>query len=281
MKVFIIGVGLIGGSLAKDLKSIGDFQITGIDKNKLNLNFALKDGIIDRLGKINEINKANIVILSVDVESAIDLLPKILTLINNNCLVIDFGSTKGELCSLVSDHPKRNQFLATHPIAGKENSGPQHASSYLFKDKIQIICESDKTRKDLFDLAKSIFNQIGMNLRYMEPNENDKNMAYVSHLSHISSFMLGKTVLEIEKTKNIIDLAGSGFESTVRLAKSSPEMWAPIFKQNKKNVTKALDDYINNLLDFKKKILNNEFDDLKNQMKAINNLTKILNRNKQ
>ena len=281
MKVFIIGVGLIGGSLAKDLKSIGDFQLTGIDKNKLNLNFALKDGIIDRLGKINEINKANIVILSVDVESAIDLLPKILTLINNNCLVIDFGSTKGKLCSLVSDHPKRNQFLATHPIAGKENSGPQHASSYLFKDKIQIICESDKTRKDLFDLAKSIFNQIGMNLRYMEPNENDKNMAYVSHLSHISSFMLGKTVLEIEKTKNIIDLAGSGFESTVRLAKSSPEMWAPIFKQNKKNVTKALDDYINNLLDFKKKILNNEFDDLKNQMKAINNLTKILNRNKQ
>ena len=281
MKVFIIGVGLIGGSLAKDLKSIGDFQITGIDKNKLNLNFALKDGIIDRLGKINEINKANIVILSVDVKSAIDLLPKILTLINNNCLVIDFGSTKGKLCSLVSDHPKRNQFLATHPIAGKENSGPQHASSYLFKDKIQIICESDKTRKDLFDLAKSIFNQIGMNLRYMEPNENDKNMAYVSHLSHISSFMLGKTVLEIEKTKNIIDLAGSGFESTVRLAKSSPEMWAPIFKQNKKNVTKALDDYINNLLDFKKKILKNEFDDLKNQMKEINNLTKILNRNKQ
>lgn len=281
MKVFIIGVGLIGGSLAKDLKSIGDFQITGIDKNKLNLNFALKDGIIDRLGKINEINKANIVILSVDVESAIDLLPKILTLINNNCLVIDFGSTKGKLCSLVSDHPKRNQFLATHPIAGKENSGPQHASSYLFKDKIQIICESDKTRKDLFDLAKSIFNQIGMNLRYMEPNENDKNMAYVSHLSHISSFMLGKTVLEIEKTKNIIDLAGSGFESTVRLAKSSPEMWAPIFKQNKKNVIKALDDYINNLLDFKKKILKNEFDDLKNQMKEINNLTKILNRNKQ
>lgn len=281
MKVFIIGVGLIGGSLAKDLKSIGDFQITGIDKNKLNLNFALKDGIIDRLGKINEINKANIVILSVDVESAIDLLPKILTLINNNCLVIDFGSTKGKLCSLVSDHPKRNQFLATHPIAGKENSGPQHASSYLFKDKIQIICESDKTRKDLFDLAKSIFNQIGMNLRYMEPNENDKNMAYVSHLSHISSFMLGKTVLEIEKTKNIIDLAGSGFESTVRLAKSSPEMWAPIFKQNKKNVTKTLDDYINNLLDFKKKILKNEFDDLKNQMKEINKLTKILNRNKQ
>ena len=281
MKVFIIGVGLIGGSLAKDLKSIGDFQITGIDKNKLNLNFALKDGIIDRLGKINEINKANIVILSVDVESAVDLLPKILTLINNNCLVIDFGSTKGKLCSLVSDHPKRNQFLATHPIAGKENSGPQNAINYLFKDKIQIICESDKTRKDLFDLAKSIFNQIGMNLRYMEPDENDKNMAYVSHLSHISSFMLGKTVLKIEKTKNIIDLAGSGFESTVRLAKSSPEMWAPIFKQNKKNVTKALDDYINNLLDFKKKILNNEFDDLKNQMKAINNLTKILNRNKQ
>ena len=281
MKVFIIGVGLIGGSLAKDLKSIGDFQITGIDKNKLNLNFALKNGIIDRLGKINEIIKANIVILGVDVESAIDLLPKILTLINNNCLVIDFGSTKGKLCSLVSDHPKRNQFLATHPIAGKENSGPQHASSYLFKDKIQIICESNKTRKDLFDLAKSIFNQIGMNLRYMEPNENDKNMAYVSHLSHISSFMLGKTVLEIEKTKNIIDLAGSGFESTVRLAKSSPEMWAPIFKQNKKNVTKALDDYINNLLDFKKKILKNEFDDLKNQMKEINKLTKILNRNKQ
>ncbi len=280
MKVFIIGVGLIGGSIAKDLINLEDYEIIGIDKNKLNIKYALNDGIINRSGDINEIIKADLILLTVDVESAIDLLPKILKLVNNNCLVIDFGSTKSKLCSLVSNHPKRNQFLATHPIAGKENSGPEYAINDLFKDKIQIICEVGKTRKDLFDWAKSIFNRLGMILRYMEPDENDKNMAYVSHLSHITSFMLGKTVLEIEKTKNIVDLAGSGFDSTVRLAKSSPEMWAPIFKQNKNNITKTLDDYIKNLKDFKKKLLKNEFDELKNQMKEINKLTEILNRNK-
>lgn len=280
MKVFIIGVGLIGGSIAKDLINLEDYEIIGIDKNKLNIKYALNDGIINRSGDITEIIKADLILLTVDVESAIDLLPKILKLVNNNCLVIDFGSTKSKLCSLVSNHPKRNQFLATHPIAGKENSGPEYAINDLFKDKIQIICEVGKTRKDLFDWAKSIFNRLGMILRYMEPDENDKNMAYVSHLSHITSFMLGKTVLEIEKTKNIVDLAGSGFDSTVRLAKSSPEMWAPIFKQNKNNITKTLDDYIKNLKDFKKKLLKNEFDELKNQMKEINKLTEILNRNK-
>ena len=280
MKVYIIGVGLIGGSIAKDLINLEDYEIIGIDKNKLNIKYALNEGIIHRSGNINEIIKADLILLTVDVESAIDLLPKILKLVNNNCLVIDFGSTKSKLCSLVSNHPKRNQFLATHPIAGKENSGPEYAINDLFKDKIQIICEVGKTRKDLFDWAKSIFNRLGMILRYMEPDENDKNMAYVSHLSHITSFMLGKTVLEIEKTKNIVDLAGSGFDSTVRLAKSSPEMWAPIFKQNKNNITKTLDDYIKNLKDFKKKLLKNKFDELKNQMKEINKLTEILNRNK-
>jgi len=201
-----------------------------------------------------------------------------LSSIKENALVWDVGSTKEKLCAMISEHPKRNQFLATHPIAGKENSGPEYAIEGMFADKIQIICESYKTRDDLLEWSKSIFISLGMRLRFMEAKENDSSMAYVSHLSHISSFMLAKTVLETKKINNILDLAGSGFESTVRLAKSSPDMWAPIFQQNRENVIETLDVYIHNLLNFKQYLIDKDYQSLHEQMKTTNTLTNILNR---
>jgi prephenate dehydrogenase len=278
----VIGLGLIGGSFALNLKSLyPDFNIIGIDKNNNHLEEALKLGLVDKKGSLIDIHDSDLVVLAVPVNAALKLLPYILDNLGEKSLVIDMGSTKEAICNLVENHPRRSQFLANHPIAGTEFSGPKAAHVELFNGKTNIICDIEKTDEKLYKPVIKILEAIGLKLTYMNSKDHDKHIAYVSHLSHISSFMLGKTVLEIEKTKNIIDLAGSGFESTVRLAKSSPEMWAPIFKQNKKNVTKALDDYINNLLDFKKKILKNEFDNLKNQMKEINKLTKILNRNKQ
>src|SRR5690606_12987190 len=171
--------------------------------------------------------------------------------VKDDCLVIDTGSTKSRVCNLLKGHPQRRNFLAAHPIAGTEYSGPQAAIPNLFRNKTMIICEVEKTAFKLQERALELFQKLGMRIRYMDANSHDKHIAYVSHLSHISSFMLGKTVLEKEKNeRDIFDMAGSGFASTVRLAKSSPAMWTPIFKENKENVLETLKEYILNLTHF-------------------------------
>ncbi len=197
--------------------------------------------------------------------------------VNDNALIMDFGSTKTAICQQVALHSKRGQFLATHPIAGTEYSGPAAALSDLFKDKIQILCEIHKTRPDLLEWAQDWFKKIGMKLREMDPVEHDQHITYVSHLSHITSYMLGKTVMEKEKDQSaIFDMAGSGFSSTVRLAKSSPNMWVPIFKQNKENISKTLSQYINNLNQFKQLLDADKFDELHEQILEINKIRLIL-----
>ena len=168
--------------------------------------------------------------------------------------------------------------MASHPIAGTEYSGPEAAISGLFEGKTNIICEVEKTAFKLQEKALKLFESLGMRIRYMNPEAHDKHIAYVSHLSHISSFMLGKTVIEKEKNeRDIFDMAGSGFASTVRLAKSSPEMWAPIFKQNKENVIETLEEYINNLKQFKELMEKDDFDAIYNEMKDTNYIKQILN----
>jgi len=279
MKIYIIGIGLIGGSMAMDLKTIiQGIEVVGIDANKKHANQALELGIIDRIGTLDNVAEADRVILSIPVKESLALLPKLLDQLHSHALLWDVGSTKEQLCELIANHSKRDQFLAAHPIAGNEFSGPQAAHRDLFNGKPQILCESNKTRPDLLTWAKRTFREMGMYLRFMEAAEHDKHMAYVSHLSHISSFMLGKTVLEKEEDENnIFDLAGSGFESTVRLAKSSPEMWTPIFEQNKENVIEILDAYIKNLEHFKKLLVNDDYKSLFQEMKNTNQLTSILN----
>jgi prephenate dehydrogenase len=182
------------------------------------------------------------------------------------------------VCEAIENHPKRRNFLATHPIAGTEFSGPSAAIKGLFQEKTNIICEVEKTTFKLQERGLELFKKLGMRIRYMDPKSHDKHIAYVSHLSHISSFMLGKTVVEKEKDeRDIFDMAGSGFESTVRLAKSSPAMWTPIFKQNKKHVVKSLEEYIANLTHFKKLLEDENYEAVFNEMQNTNRIKEILN----
>jgi len=278
MKFFLIGTGLIGGSMSKDLRNILDnIQIHGVDKNEISIKHAKSIGLIDNIDSLENLNSVDRVILSVPVSESLKILPFVLDNLKKDALVWDVGSTKFSLCKLVENHSKRDQFLATHPIAGNEFSGPEASIENLFNGKIQILCETHKTRPDLLQWAESIFNSMGMKIRYMNPEEHDKKMAIVSHLSHISSFMLGKTVMDSEKNnQNILDFAGSGFESTVRLAKSSPEMWSSIFKDNRENILEILKAYIENLKQFQLKIENENYIDLKKQMIKTNKLKKIL-----
>lgn len=278
MKVVIVGIGLIGGSFAKGIKRLyPESKLIGFDKNEAHLQEALNHKLIDEKGDKNSLYEAEMVFVTIPVDVMVTELPKILNKVNDDCVVVDAGSTKSMLCQSVEEHPQRRNYLACHPIAGTEFSGPSAAFDGLYEGKTNIICEVEKTAFKLQEKALEVFRQLGMRIRYMNPEAHDKHIAYVSHLSHISSFMLGKTVIEEEQNeRDIFDMAGSGFESTVRLAKSSPDMWTPIFEQNKENVVKSLEEYINNLETFKKMIQQGDFEGIYNQMNNTNRIKQIL-----
>jgi prephenate dehydrogenase len=279
MNIHVIGIGLIGGSIALDAKALyPEARIFGIDSNENHLQEAIALGVVDEAAVFEDVANADFVIVSVPVDIAIVLLPKVLDLVSNSAIVFDVGSTKVPICEAVANHPKRRNFIAMHPIAGTEFSGPSAAIKGLFQGKTNIICEVEKTTFKLQEKALWLFKAIGMRIRYMDPKSHDKHIAYVSHLSHISSFMLGKTVINKEKDEqDIFDMAGSGFESTVRLAKSSPAMWTPIFKQNKKQVVRTLEEYIANLSKFKELLENDDYDAIYNEMQSVNKIKEILN----
>jgi len=276
--IYVIGVGLIGGSLAIDIKKNNpDVIIHGISRKETTLKTALELDLIDKKATLDDLPNADLVIISIPVDATVKLLPIILNKISDTGLVVDAGSTKEAICKVVENHPKRRNFLAMHPIAGTEHSGPTAAIEGLFKGKTNIVCEVEKTTFKLQEKALKLFTDIGMRIRYMNPVDHDKHIAYVSHLSHISAFMLGKTVIDKERNeRDIFDMAGSGFASTVRLAKSSPEMWTPIFKQNKANVIETLEEYINNLNHFKELMKDDNFEAIFNEMKNTNHIKDIL-----
>lgn len=278
MKVAIIGIGLIGGSFAVDLrKKYKDVFLVGFDISPENLEQALELGLIDKKGEASDWPSLDLVLVTVPVDAMLKELPDVLDKISDDCLVMDAGSTKRQICDAVAGHPKRRNFLACHPIAGTEFSGPTAAHQGLYEGKTMIICEVEKTAFKLQERAMELINKVGMRVRYMNPEAHDKHIAYVSHLSHISSFMLGKTVIDKEENeRDIFDLAGSGFESTVRLAKSSPDMWTPIFEQNKDNVLETLTEYIANLQDFKNKMEEDDFKSVYEQMLNTNRIKEIL-----
>lgn len=279
MKIQIIGIGLIGGSFAIDLKSVfPEAHISGCDKTPAHLKQARELGIIDAVSGIEQVSQFDVVIVAVPVDAAPKVLLQVLNAVGPETLVFDAGSTKADVCKAVAAHPNRRNFLAAHPIAGTEFSGPNAAIANLYRNKTNIICEVEKTAFRLQEKALEIFQKLGMRIRYMDPESHDRHIAYVSHLSHISSFMLGKTVLEKEKNeRDIFDLAGSGFASTVRLAKSSPEMWTPIFRQNKTNVLETLNEYIANLTRFKDLLEKDEFEEIFGEMQRTNHIKTILN----
>ncbi|SDI37503.1 prephenate dehydrogenase [Winogradskyella thalassocola] len=277
--IFIIGVGLIGGSFALDIKALHpECKVFGIDTTEAHLEEALQLGVIDEKANFEDLNKAEIVIIAIPVDATLEVLPKVLDHISDDTIVFDAGSTKEDICDKVRNHPKRRNYLAVHPIAGTEHSGPKAAIHGLYKNKTNIICEVEETAFKLQEKALKLFSDLGMRIRYMNPKAHDKHIAYVSHLSHISAFMLGKTVIDKERNeRDIFDMAGSGFASTVRLAKSSPAMWTPIFKQNKTNVIETLDEYIDNLKHFKQLMEDNDFEAVYNEMEKTNHIKDILN----
>lgn len=279
MNVHVIGIGLIGGSMVLDIKTLyPEAIIYGIDTNEKHVQEAIALGVIDKESSFEDLADADFVIVSVPVDIALTVLPKVLDAIGENTIVMDVGSTKTLICEAVANHPRRRNFIAAHPIAGTEFSGPSAAIKNLFQGKTNIICEVEKTTFKLQEKALELFKEMGMRIRYMDPKSHDKHIAYVSHLSHISSFMLGKTVINKEKDEqDIFDMAGSGFESTVRLAKSSPAMWTPIFKQNKKQVLKTLEEYISNLSNFKELLESDDYDAIYNEMQSVNRIKEILN----
>jgi prephenate dehydrogenase len=277
-KIAVIGLGLIGGSLALELKKNSWATIYGIDKNDEHLNKALELGIIYQKADLSIIPEMDVVIIAVPVNIIPDLSLQILDLIQENALVFDVGSTKLAVCDAIRNHEKRKNFVALHPISGTEFSGPEAAIYDLFTDKVNIICEREFSSSAMVDRAIAIFESLKMKNVFMESaSQHDIHIAYVSHLSHISSFMLGKTVLEIEKDeKNIFNMAGSGFASTVRLAKSNPETWTPIFMQNRENLLKSLEEYIKNLNQFKDILTRKSADDVLNIMENTNRIKDVL-----
>jgi prephenate dehydrogenase len=278
MKLGIIGLGLMGGSFALDFKSIyPKSKIFGLDKSKKNENRALELGLIDELITLEQLSKVDVVLVAIPVDKSLEELPKILNSVNKDTLVFDVGSTKLPICEALLNHPNRKNFLATHPMAGTEFSGPNAAVEGLYLNKNNIVCEIEKTNPKIYKKALRIFKMLNMNIIKMDSKSHDVHVAYVSHLSHISSFMLGKTVIEKEKNeKNIFDLAGSGFESTVRLAKSSPATWTPIFLQNKNNLVLAINEYISNLNQIKEMIEKNNYSTLSSILNNTNRIKQIL-----
>ena len=278
MKLGIIGLGLIGSSLAlKISEAYNDITIYGEDISESNLKYTIENKIIGNKLEEKDYSKLDILFVAIPVDQVLKVLSPILDKVGENTLVVDLGSTKKPICDLVNSNQNRRKFLAAHPIAGTEFSGPMSADSSLFDNKTIILCETEKTENRLLNIAKDLFLSIGMSIKEMTADEHDKHIAYVSHLSHITSFMLGKTVMDKEKDEETIyDMAGSGFESTVRLGKSSPSMWTPIFNQNKKNIIDALDEYLKNIKNFKHLIETDNLSEMFNEMEQINGIKNIL-----
>jgi prephenate dehydrogenase len=279
MRVVIIGLGLIGGSIAIDLRKVGvATQLIGVDQNDDHANEALRLGIVDEVMNLDEaIKNTDLIILSIPVTAMVGVIGDLLSRMSSDVTLIDMGSTKAAICNSVKSHEKRSQFVAAHPIAGTENSGPSAAFSGLFNNKTMIVCEKELSSDSALEMANKVFAAMGVKTIFMNPVEHDKHVAYVSHLSHVSSFLLGQTVMDIEKDeKNIFDLAGSGFASTVRLAKSSPDMWAPIFEQNVEYLSQALLEYIMHLQRFHYHLMKKDSKEIHRIMTEANEIRRVL-----
>ncbi len=279
MKTAIIGTGLLGASFALGLKNYGgSHYIIGVDTNSAHAEKALELGIVDELMSFGQaVETADLIVLATPVNVIVDQLNPALDKMKAEAILIDFGSTKELFCEKVSAHPKRPRYVSCHPIAGTENSGPEEAFPSLLKHKQMIICDKEKSDPEALRQVLQIFALFRCSISYMNPVEHDRHIAWVSHLSHISSFALGLTVLNKERDeKKIFAMAGSGFSSTVRLAKSNPDMWAPIFAQNRKNISESLEAYIQELEKFKKVIDSGDESESRDLMKKANEIRRVL-----
>jgi len=281
MTIAVIGIGLIGGSLMLDLRKRGFAdKIIGVDSSLQHQNIALLCGIIDEADTLeNAIDRSDLILLCTPVNTNCAMLPGILERIGGTSKVVaDMGSTKGSIARITMDNPHRGRFVAVHPMAGTEYSGPLAAIGKLFDYKTAIICDPELSDQDASDLIEKMLKVLNMHIVYMNSTLHDVHVAYVSHISHITSFSLALSVLEKEQEEeNILTLAGGGFESTVRLAKSNSETWAPIFSENSESILEAIDTYIEKMNIFRKMISEKDTAGLKSLMEEANKIRKILN----
>ncbi|MEN0050648.1 MAG: prephenate dehydrogenase [Bacteroidota bacterium] len=278
MTISVIGIGLIGGSLAITLKENGFADtIIGVDANTESEHKALRRKIIDEALPLNEaIKRSQLIILATPVDSMRELLPQILDQVEDQ-VVTDVGSTKELLLERVKGHPKRQNFVATHPMAGTEYSGVEAAIPNLFDEKYTVFCDVEDSNPKAVELVEALYRSIPMKITYLDAKAHDIHTAYVSHISHISSFALALTVLEKEKNEGrIFELASTGFSSTVRLAKSAPDTWIPIFRQNRDNVLDVLDEHISTLSKFRTLLIKKDFEQFHKLIGEANHIKKIL-----
>jgi len=278
MRLTVIGIGLIGGSIAMTLKQKGFVDhVIGVDNNPLHQDQALQLGIVDEMMSLEDaIVSSDLIVIATPVNIAEILLPTILDLIDKQ-VVFDVGSTKESIVQIANGHSKRGRFVPTHPMWGTEFSGPEAAQQDAFKEKATVICNKEQMDEDALTLIEQVYEQLGMHILYMDATKHDIHVAYVSHISHITSFALANTVLEKEKESDaIFELASGGFESTVRLAKSNAAMWVPIFMQNKENVLDVLNEHISQLKKFKSCLEKENSDYLSDLIENANGIKRIL-----
>ena len=278
MTTAIIGIGLIGGSFALSLKdkSLVD-KIIGVEQDPSHQKRALDLGLVDEIMDLNDaVRKADLVVLAIPVNMIIQILPSILDMVEKG-VVMDVGSTKQGILDIIKEHKNRSRFVATHPMWGTEYSGPEAAVHGAFVNKATVICNRDESDDDALELVEQVYKKIGMHLVYMQAEAHDVHVAYVSHISHITSFALANTVLEKEREEDaIFELASGGFESTVRLAKSNPDMWAPIFMENRENVLDVLNEHISQLRKFKACLEKENCQYLQELMQQANKIKRII-----
>ena len=278
MRLAVVGIGLMGGSIALSLKKKGFVShVIGVDQNIEHQKQALQLGIVDEIMSLEDaVTSSDIIALATPVNVAESLLPTILNLVNKQ-VVFDLGSTKESIVQIANVHSKKGRFVPTHPMWGTEFSGPEAAQQDPFKEKATVICNKEQIDQDALTLVEQVYEQLGMHILYMDAMKHDIHVAYVSHISHITSFALANTVLEKEKESDaIFELASGGFESTVRLAKSNAEMWVPIFMQNKENVLDVLNEHISQLRKFKASLEKENPDYLLELIQNANKIKRIL-----
>ena len=278
MKATIIGLGLIGGSIAKDLRKSGfASELIGVDTNEAHAKKAVEIGLVDRAETLEEaVLETDLVIIAIPVDKELAVLPRVLDLIGSSTTVSDMGSTKRVLVDAVRNHKRRKNFVPAHPMSGTENSGPGAALEGLFKNKIAIICDQEASGPQHIALIEKMFQNLGMDIAYMTSDEQDHSTAFVSHLPHAAAYALANAVQAKEDRSIIFDLASGGFRSTVRLAKSSATMWHPIFQQNRQYVVEALDVYIKHLIAFRDCMQEEKDDKMHALIKNANKIRGIL-----
>jgi prephenate dehydrogenase len=278
MKVTVIGTGLIGGSMALALKEKDlATRIIGVEANSSHANDALELQLVDEIMSLEEaIAVSELIILAIPVNGVERLLPAVLDKVQHQ-VVMDVGSIKGGILASIEMHPKRNRFVATHPMWGTEYSGPRAAVRGAFAGKATVICDKERSDEDALQLVEDVYRKLGMHLVYMNAVEHDVHVAYISHISHITSFALANTVLEKEREEDaIFELASAGFESTVRLAKSNAAMWVPVLMQNRENVLDVLNEHLSQLRKFKSCLEKENYDYLQQLIENANKISKII-----